>query len=532
MRLAVRCLSGAIVGIAVVLPMAAWADDVPPSAPALAPDAAPVVQEFSGSGTTTTGFFKVTDHWEVRWNARQVVSVAVMSKDGTIVAGGAGVLRGSLFVPLGGEYYLKITDGTSPPPASPPAPAPDVASSTNAPPATNAPVANVPPTPAPAVTNVVVAESTSATNAPAAPVTNAAPDSAPADAAALGEESPAAAPISWHLQVVQLAPAVSASQALTVYAPYFEPPDTAVTPDPPAPPPPVLTTEQAQTVVKIKGDAREGAGFLVRTTDGTFVLTHLHLLEANPNCKVLTQAGDEIPTLGCKGATDRDLALFTIADNHYSYLPFDPTAADKLDSGDPLIIPDIAGPADPMLGKAGRVMGVTAERIDFDNPVTVNCAGAPVILAKSGAAVGIVTAVKLVDVSRGLAQAWRGNPPPGSAGLVPCYGLRTGGASAWEVYDPQRFLDESLFLLDQFHRTTRCLDSFLNGRRHRRAGENAETGPPDIRYFLNDPKVKGAFDMYKHFAGDADWNQRMEGARELIFDLQAWPPRTWTSCAG
>src|SRR5260221_9603847 len=77
-----------------------------------------VVQEFSGSGSTTTGLFKVQDRWEVRWNARQVVSVAVMSADGTIVAGAAGVLRGSLFVPLGGQYYLKISDGTVAPAAS------------------------------------------------------------------------------------------------------------------------------------------------------------------------------------------------------------------------------------------------------------------------------------------------------------------------------------------------------------------------------------------------------------------------------
>src|SRR5476651_436529 len=88
-----------------------------------------LVREFSGNGPTTTGLFKVQDRWEVRWNARQVVSVAVMSADGTLVAGAAGVLRGSLFVPLGGQYYLKISDGTVPLPATANAPP---AASTNA----------------------------------------------------------------------------------------------------------------------------------------------------------------------------------------------------------------------------------------------------------------------------------------------------------------------------------------------------------------------------------------------------------------
>src|SRR6201996_5727952 len=84
-----------------------------------------VVQEFSGTGETTTAMFTVGDRWEVRWNARQAVSVAALSSNGTLVAGASGVLRGSLFVPAGGQYYLKITDGTV---AAPPAP------TTNAPP--------------------------------------------------------------------------------------------------------------------------------------------------------------------------------------------------------------------------------------------------------------------------------------------------------------------------------------------------------------------------------------------------------------
>ena len=140
-----------------------------------------VVQEFSGVGTTTTGLFKVQNRWEVRWNARQVVSVAVMSSDGIIIAGAAGVLRGSLFVPQGGQFYFKISDGTTP--------------------------------------------------APAATDTN---KSAP---------SAADSGVSWHLQVVQLEKNVTSDQALTVYTPYFIVPDSAITPVAPLPkpPPPVLT---------------------------------------------------------------------------------------------------------------------------------------------------------------------------------------------------------------------------------------------------------------------------------------------------
>ena len=406
-----------------------------------------IVQEFSGSGATTTGLFKVQDRWEVRWNARQVVSVAVMSPDGTIVAGAAGVLRGSLFVPLGGRYYFKISDGTA---ASPSASEPAV---------------------------------------------------------------------SWHLQVVQLGTTVAASQALTVYTPFFIFPDSAVTPVPAPPPPPVLTDEQARTVVTIKGDNAQGAGFLMRSPEGTFVVTHLHLLAANPNIQIFTRSGAPVTTLALKGAIDRDLALFAIRDDHYSYLPLPADAAKGVDAGDQVIIPDIGQQTDILLGKPGRIIGMSAERIDFDNVMGPGSSGAPVIHVKSGKVLALVTAVKNVDVSDDLAKAWAANPVPGAAGIIPYFGLRLSGVRGWETYDGSRFLAETLFLR-QFHLNTRSLDSYLNGKRRRARNNGDDNGPPDNRYFLNNPKLSGANDNYKQLAGDADRNQRFEAANELLSDLE------------
>jgi len=220
-----------------------------------------IVQEFSGSGSTTTALFKVQDRWEVRWNARQAVSVAVMSADGAIVAGAAGVLRGSLFVPLGGQFYLKVSDGTIAPPPT-----------TNAPPAT--------------------------TNAPPAASTNTAPsaDIAAPPATDDSASTPPGPIPSWHLQIVQLGKSVSADQALTVYTPFFMVPDSAITPTAPSPdlPPPVLTNDQVHAMVTIKGDNAQGAGFLMRAPDGVFVVTHLRLLAANPNLTLLTNTGAPI----------------------------------------------------------------------------------------------------------------------------------------------------------------------------------------------------------------------------------------------
>jgi hypothetical protein len=430
-----------------------------------------IVQEFSGTGSTTTGLFKVQDRWEVRWNARQVVSVAVMSADGTIVAGAAGVLRGSLFVPLGGQYYLKISDGTVTPPAS-----------TNA-----APTAILPP-----------AETDSSSPSPESTM-------------------------SWHLQVMELGPSVASDQALTVYTPFFMVPDSAVTPvaTPPDLPPPVLTNDQINAVVTIKGDNAAGTGFLMRSPDGTCsVVTHLHLLAANPNVKIFTNSGKQIIPLSLKGAVDRDLALFAIKDDHFSYLLLATDAANSVEAGDELIIPDIGQQTDVLLGKPGKVIGVGPERIDFDNAMGPGSSGAPVIHVKSGTVLALVTAEKKVDVSNILAMAWPANPAPGSAGIIPYFGLRLSGVQGWETYDGARFLAETLFL-KQFHQDTRCLDSYLNGRRrHRAQNDSDDDGPPDNQYFLNNLKLREANDTYKQLATGADQNQRLEAAQELLFDLE------------
>lgn len=445
-----------------------------------------IVQEFSGSGSTTTGLFKVQDRWEVRWNARQVVSVAVMSVDGTIVAGAAGVLRGSLFVPLGGQYYLTISDGTvaSPAPTTNAAPAPG----------TNAPTAT--------------------TNTPAAVQPPAETDSS--------SPSPEST-ISWHLQVMELGPSVASDQALTVYTPFFMVPDSAVTPvAPPADlPPPVLTNEQINAVVTIKGDNAAGTGFLVRSPDGTCsVVTHLHLLAANPNVKILTNSGTQIIPLSLKGAVDRDLAMFTIHDDHFSYLPLATDAATSIEAGDQLIIPDIGQQTDVLLGKPGKVIAVSPERIDFDSAMGPGNSGSPVIQVKSGTVLALVTAQKKVDVSNTLAMAWTANPAPGSAGIIPYFGLRLNGVQGWETYDGARFLAETLFL-KHFHQDTRCLDSYLNGRRHRWQNDNVDRGAPDTQYFLNNLKLREANDTYQQTASGADQDQRLDAARELLFDLES-----------
>jgi hypothetical protein len=508
-----------------------------------------VVHEFSGAGGTTTGLFKVQDRWEVRWNARQVVSIAVMAPDGTIVTGAAGVLRGSLFVPTGGQYYLKIAEGVQ---------------EETAPVYTPAPILPGP-----------------------------------------GGTAPLVAPtISWHLQIVQLDPAPATNPALTVFAPFFVVPDSAILPaiTPPAPPPPKLTDSQVRAIVTIQGDNAKGSGFLVHTAKGYFAVTHLHLLAANPNVQIFTSSGELITVLSLKGAVDRDLALLAIKDNHYSYLPL-ASGDSALEAGDEVIIPDITGidtaaastppppsppppsppiptatnatptPAKPLPGAtnaaapippttnaspgatntaastpppatpapaaatpfgtstppgaastgapstSGKVTDIGPDRLYFDNVVDAGSLDAPVILVKGGNVVGIVTAPKRPDVSRQIAKVWAANPVPGVDVVDPFYALRLPDVPGWQTYDPTAFLAESLFLKG-FNHTTRCLDSYLNGWHREWQGGSNEVGAPDSRYYLSNAKLRAAQDTYRQQAADADMGQQLDATRELLLDLE------------
>ena len=120
------------------------------------------VQTFNGSTAFTTPAFQVQDRWEVRYDSPGVLSVTVLAADGSVAAGAAGTVKGSLYLPKGGSFTLQVSPGSNGgnapwhitivqvgaaltsdepsnyvPPASAAAPAPDASTSVASAPATN-----------------------------------------------------------------------------------------------------------------------------------------------------------------------------------------------------------------------------------------------------------------------------------------------------------------------------------------------------------------------------------------------------------
>jgi S1-C subfamily serine protease len=433
-----------------------------------------VVQKFDGTKSATTPVFTVGDKWEVLWDSPMPVRITLLSSDGTIITGAAGVFRGSIYEPKGGKFYFQVDSnvpgfqGTMPPwhlsvvetdDSSAPAPGPgrDV---TFVPPSVQPPAPDAP---------------------PASPMAAASPGASPATAPA-GTPAPSA---------TQPSPAGQAA----------------------------LPGDKAAAVVMIEGDKAEGTGFLVKMSDGPAVITNLHVLANNPNIRILTNTGQQITVLGLKGATDRDLACFSIKDDNYSYLEINPAIGATVQPGDDVITPGNSQGGEVVLETHGTVLGVGPQRVEFSNPIYHGNSGGPVYHTKSGKVLAVVTEAIQVDNSDALSKVSFANRDSAIKSAMRYFGLRVDTVPSWEPYDMARYQNETVFL-DQFHEQSRRLDSYLNSSSETdNNASDSDSGVPSSKLYLTDEKICKAQDEFTSSINGADADQRLDACREWLFAM-------------
>jgi hypothetical protein len=271
----------------------------------------------------------------------------------------------------------------------------------------------------------------------------------------------------------------------------------------------------------IKGDVAEGTGFLVKGPDGPAVVTNLHVLSANPNVKIFTTTGEQVKTTGLKGASDRDLAMILIQDNHYSYLDLATDIPGTVQNGDEAITPGNSEGGEVVLDTKGTVLGVGPERIEFSNPIYHGNSGGPVFHTKSAKVIAVVTQALPVRMTNELDKASYENKNSAISGTMRYFGLRLDTVPRWEAYDWNQFLNETKFIAD-FHDVSRCLDSYMNGARYERAqvATTDEYGPPNAQYYTKNQKLQEAHDNYHRMTSDADESQKLDAGREIVMDLE------------
>jgi len=149
------------------------------------------------------------------------------------------------------------------------------------------------------------------------------------------------------------------------------------------------------------------------------------------------------------------------------------------------------------------------------------CSGSPVIQVKKPAMSSPVVAPKTGRCFRQPRQDMAFNPAPGASGIIPYYGLRLTGVQGWQTYDMSRFLSETLFLSSST-RIPAASDSYLNG--HRRQCPMAATLPACGQpILLNQPEAARRPEHLPAIRQRSRPEQRLDAARELLFDLEALP---------
>jgi len=360
---------------------------------------APQPLSFSGSGLAETTVFTTRDRWEVHWEGVPA-SVSVEDANGNVLAGVGGA-GGTLYVPTGGSYKLRVS----------------------------------PNDPNRKQWRVEIDQ-----------------------VGAAGQTVPPGNVASLYVPPDM----VANSQAITASSPSsnlsFQGQGSS-TPDPSSGA--KLTPAQAAAVVLIRGDNAEGTGFLVKTAAGSFVVTNQHVISANPHVQITTTGGAVITPAGLTGAADRDLAMIPIKDNNYSYLEMASDVASTVQIGDVVVTPGNSQGGDVMLNTNGTVLALGPQKVEISNPIYHGNSGGPIIHIKSGKVIGVVTEGMKVDASDSLDQASFQNRNSAIQGTMRYFGLRLDNVATWENFTWQRFENETEFL-SEFHERSKCLDSYLN----------------------------------------------------------------------
>jgi hypothetical protein len=465
----------------------------------------PPLQSFTGTGSSTTATFVVQPNWEIKWSCPQGVKITIYSGDKTAVAAVTGPGT-SMYLAAGGTYYLQI-DGPTPPPSQYPDQQPQQSKP--------APIANTFGSindPVPNSTNNQ--QQSNNQGGPNNPY-NRNP-----------YQRPGFDPkffFTWHVSVVGQAAAGSSQ-----FASYTPPPGPgtpngntpgAATPPAPATPPAKLTEDQARAVVLITGDNAVGTGFLIKTLDGPFVVTNLHVIGDNPNLKITTSTGAAVKMLSAKGASDRDLAMLSIEDAGYNYLDVSTDISKTVQPGDQVITPGNSQGGGVMLNTCGKVLGIGPERIEFDNPIYHGNSGGPVFHVNSNKVLGVVTEAMKVDLSNSLDKTSFSNRQSAISSTMRYFGLRLDTVTGWIPIDWTRFQTETTFL-EQFDKQSRALDSYLNPpAKDNSDSASSDSSSADANLYLDDKKIMAARDSFRRQASGTDGAQRIQAFKELLFDL-------------
>jgi hypothetical protein len=222
-----------------------------------------------------------------------------------------------------------------------------------------------------------------------------------------------------------------------------------------------LTNEQRSAVVIIEGNKSVGTGFICKMPDGLAVITNQHVLSGNDKVRILTLNKQEIPTEGLSGAIGHDLAMYRLKEGvPYSFLEFEPNVDTTVKNGDEIIAIGNSQGGGVLLETPGMVQGIGPNRLEVTNPIFSGNSGGPIMHAKTGKVIGVITFALEVDKSDFISKNSLENSSSAIKADIRYFGLRLDSAPKWESIDWERYVNEARFLAD-FETSSRQLASLF-----------------------------------------------------------------------
>ena len=145
------------------------------------------------------------------------------------------------------------------------------------------------------------------------------------------------------------------------------------------------------------GDKGSGSGFLVSFQNRTYVATNAHVLSGNEHLTIRTLDGAVLPIGALTVAKNIDLALIATIYSG-SFLPICQSFADNVHMDEQVRVFGNSEGAGVATNLTGKIIGIGPDRIEVDAKFVEGNSGSPVILDKTGEAVGIASYYKIPTI--------------------------------------------------------------------------------------------------------------------------------------
>lgn len=237
-----------------------------------------------------------------------------------------------------------------------------------------------------------------------------------------------------------------------------------------------------EDVMIIEGDAGSGTGFMVREGEKLRLYTAAHVFAGNKKLAVKSIAGRQFKKFGAfEVASDADMARLEIAESYEGGYGLAKKGAVQAEAE--VLCVGNSGGAGVLTFLRGEVLSVGPLLVEVSNEVIQGNSGGPVIDAKSGAVVGLVT-----HLTAGRDDLWAKDT---KFSEVRRFAARLDRDVAWESVPIGKFLTEAR-LIEDYNTNSRILSaiSVLNPSQEglRLDVRVTEGGPTLLQFFQANEK--------------------------------------------